>query len=109
MPRRKKTKRKKNWLAKPIILIRNVVFIAIILSVLLVLLLRWVNLPYTSFMLVKQFSSDLTLIKIDWIEIEKIAPHGLIAVVAAEDQKFPHHYGFDIKAILKAIEKNKLL
>ena len=107
MPRRKKTKRKKNWLAKPIILIRNVVFIAIILSVLLVLLLRWVNLPYTSFMLVKQFSSDLTLIKIDWIEIEKIAPHGLIAVVAAEDQKFPHHYGFDIKAILKAIEKNK--
>ena len=107
MPRRKKAKRKKNWLVKPLILIRNVVFIAIILSVLLVLLLRWVNLPYTNFMLIKQFSTDLMLIKIDWIEIEKISPHLLIAVVAAEDQKFPHHYGFDFKAILKAIEKNK--
>ena len=58
-------------------------------------------------MLVKQFSTDLTLFKIDWVNIEKISPHLLIAVVAAEDQKFPHHYGFDVKAILKAIERNK--
>ena len=107
MPNRKKTKRKSFWLTKPVILVRNIVFIAVITSVLLVLLMRWVNMPYTSFMLVKQFSTDLTLFKIDWVNIEKISPHLLIAVVAAEDQKFPHHYGFDVKAILKAIERNK--
>jgi len=107
MPRRKKLKRKNSWFTRPVILIRNIVFIAIALSVSLVLMLRWINLPYTSFMLVKQFSTNLSLQKIDWIEIENISPHLLIAVVAAEDQKFPNHYGFDIKAILNAIEKNK--
>lgn len=36
-----------------------------------------------------------------------ISPHLLVAVVAAEDHKFPDHYGFDFAAIQSALENNK--
>ncbi len=92
---------------KPFIMIRNGVFIFIIISILLTLIFRWVNPPYTSFMLTKGITTQQLPSKINWIEIKKISPHLLIAVVAAEDQKFPNHSGFDFKAIRAAIEKNK--
>lgn len=107
MLRRRKTKRKKSGWMMPIILVRNCIFLAIITSVLLTLLLRWVNLPYTSFMLVKQVSTSQISHKLQWTDIEKISPHLLIAVVAAEDQKFPDHFGFDFAAIQSALEKNR--
>lgn len=107
LKRKKKHKKTNNRWLKPVIIIRNGFFIAILLSIALVLSLRWINLPYTSFMLTKQFSTKLPLLKINWTKVENISPNLLIAVVAAEDQKFPNHYGFDIKAILNAIEKNK--
>ena len=31
--------------------------------------------------------------------------HLLLAVIAAEDQRFPHHYGFDLREIRDAIEE----
>ncbi len=58
-------------------------------------------------MLAKAISSKQIPIKLFWVNIEEISPHLLIAVVAAEDQKFPTHFGFDFKAIQSAIEKNK--
>ena len=71
------------------------------------LLFRWVNPPYTTFMLAKAVSSRQIPVNIYWVDIEKVSPNLLIAVVAAEDQKFPSHFGFDFKAIQSAIEKNK--
>ena len=107
MPRRKRNRRKTSLWAKPIILVRNSIFFIIILSVLMTLLLRWFNPPYTSFMLVKKLSMEQPVLKTHWVDIKEISPYLLIAVVAAEDQKFPNHFGFDIKAIQNALEKNR--
>ena len=86
---------------------RNVVFILVGLSLLTTLALRWINPPYTSFMLVQRLSTDFIPYKINWVAIEDISPNLLIAVVASEDQKFPQHHGFDFKAIQSALEENK--
>lgn len=40
-----------------------------------------------------------------WIDFEHIAPAMRMAVVAAEDQKFPHHFGFDFKSISDAVQE----
>ena len=71
------------------------------------LALRWINPTYTSFMVVQRVSTEFVPYKINWIPIEDISPHLLIASVAAEDQKFPNHYGFDFRAIQSALEDNK--
>jgi monofunctional biosynthetic peptidoglycan transglycosylase len=38
----------------------------------------------------------------DW---ERISPHAAVAVLASEDQRFPHHAGFDLESIADAVEK----
>lgn len=86
---------------------RNLVLILVGLSLLVTLALRWINPPYTSFMIVQRVSTNLIPYKINWVPVKEISPHLLIAAVAAEDQKFPDHYGFDLKAIQSALEQNK--
>jgi len=47
-------------------------------------------------------------IRYQWVDIDKISPHALIAVMASEDQKFPNHWGFDSESIIEALyEKTK--
>lgn len=68
-----------------------------------VLILRVVP-PFTSaFML----ASDAPEVRYDWVAWDKISPNAKLAVVAAEDQKFPEHWGFDFEAIDKALDHNK--
>jgi len=38
-----------------------------------------------------------------WLAFEEISPQLAIAVVAAEDQKFPSHHGFDFESISQAL------
>lgn len=42
-----------------------------------------------------------------WVDYERISPHLKQAVIAAEDDKFIDHEGFDWEGIQKAIEKNQ--
>ncbi len=87
--------------------LRNFVLFFVAITLLATLALRWLNPPYTSFMLAQRITTDFVPYKINWVPIESISSTMLIAAVAAEDQKFPMHYGFDIKAIQSAIESNK--
>ena len=41
-----------------------------------------------------------------WIAGDRIAPAMRLAVIAAEDQRFPEHFGFDFTAIASALEHN---
>jgi monofunctional biosynthetic peptidoglycan transglycosylase len=41
-----------------------------------------------------------------WVSYERISPWLKRAVIAAEDQKFLEHHGFDVEAMEKAYEKN---
>jgi monofunctional biosynthetic peptidoglycan transglycosylase len=42
-----------------------------------------------------------------WKSVEKISPALSLAVIAAEDQKFTEHFGFDMQAIEKAEKYNE--
>lgn len=78
-------------------------------SVMLVLLLRFVPVGYSGFMLQRQASAwfagerDFRL-RQRWVPLRQVSAELPIALVAAEDQKFPLHHGFDVEAIRDAIE-----
>jgi monofunctional biosynthetic peptidoglycan transglycosylase len=42
-----------------------------------------------------------------WVPWSGISPHLAIAVVAAEDQTFPLHHGFDLESISKALRERR--
>lgn len=84
---------------------------AVILSVLLVLCFRWVPPPTSAFMLKRHVEGlihgkSAVVVRYRWVDIEKISPYVPLAMVASEDQKFPHHWGFDLEAISDAVENN---
>jgi len=70
-----------------------------------ILLLKWVDPPITITQLVSLLSGDG--LKRDYVDIRKMSPYARLAVIAAEDQLFPDHSGFDWKSIDKAIAYNK--
>ncbi len=74
-------------------------------NIVILLLLRWLPPPTTAFMLLAK--APKSGIRYQWVPWERISPNLPIAVVAAEDQKFPDHHGFDLTSIEKAIEENK--
>ena len=82
-----------------------------LLSVLQVVALRFVDPPFSAFMAARQLSSWkqgewAPAITYDWRDLERMAPSLPLALVAAEDQNFPAHNGFDFKAIEKARKNN---
>lgn len=42
-----------------------------------------------------------------WVPLDQISAHMVLAVIAAEDQQFPQHKGFDIQAIRLALQHNE--
>mgnify|MGYP005820424611 FL=1 len=78
-----------------------------LITFLLVLLFKWVPLPFTPLMAIRYFEHPDEEIKHDWIPIEEISKNLQLAVICSEDQNFENHSGFDLEAIQKAIENNK--
>lgn len=74
----------------------------LLVSWLPVLLLRWLDPPVTAFMLQQRVFNGGTYQYRwnDWPALGSAAP---LAVMAAEDQKFPDHHGFDLMAIQSAV------
>ena len=76
----------------------------IVLSVLWVLLYRFVPPPITATM-VGDVVGGLGLNK-DWMSIDEIDRDMVRAAIAAEDSKFCQHDGFDLDAIEQAMQRN---
>jgi len=76
-----------------------------------VLALRWMPPPTSAFMFRRSVASLVgghgTPIRYRWVDWPAISPHVRLAVVAAEDQKFPYHWGFDFASISGAIEHQR--
>jgi monofunctional biosynthetic peptidoglycan transglycosylase len=94
---------------KRFLLLSLLAFVA--LTVGSVLLLRWLPPPGSAFM-VHQFFSNLFDdrphdLAYEWRSWGKISAYAGLAVMAAEDQKFPDHLGFDFEAIEKAQAHNE--
>ena len=85
-------------------------FVAV--TVLQVLLLRFVDPPFTAFMAARQIEAwtqrDFGFrIAYDWRDLDEISANVPLAMIASEDQSFATHRGFDFKAIEKARAHNE--
>jgi monofunctional biosynthetic peptidoglycan transglycosylase len=76
-----------------------------------VFILRFLPVPFSTLMVQRRIQSWFDpkpyTSRHDWVPLEDIAPSMGVAVIAAEDQNFPEHFGFDWKAIEKAIAHNE--
>ena len=77
-------------------------------SIALVGALRWLDPPFTSLMLQKwrQAPRSDAPLRYRWSDLEDVSPQVAIAMVAAEDQTFPSHSGFDVPSILDALSEH---
>jgi monofunctional biosynthetic peptidoglycan transglycosylase len=89
------------------ILIRAVVVLALV-TVVLVLPLRWLPPLTSSFMLITWAgeTDGAGRMRYDWTARSAIHPNAAAAVIAAEDQKFFAHRGFDFQSIGHALRHN---
>lgn len=69
------------------------------LTIAIVLLFKVINPPTSMFMLTADQPA-----KYAWVAIEEISPAMQLAVIAAEDQQFPHHNGFDWEQLQLALD-----
>ena len=83
----------------------------LLFSLLVVSLFKWVDPPITSFMIRDKLEAlrkkEKITLRCEWADLKNISPSMQIAVIAAEDQNFSDHHGFDFEAIEKAIKHNQ--
>jgi monofunctional biosynthetic peptidoglycan transglycosylase len=83
----------------------------VVLSVLSVILFRWVPVPVTPLMVIRCLEQKADGKKMhmehDWEPFENITPKLQLAVVCSEDQNYLKHFGFDWGAIQKAMKENE--
>ena len=84
--------------------------VALALPTLVLLALRWLDPPTSAFILTRQWEQlrggRAAAVHHRWVDFDRISPHLAVAVIAAEDQRFPDHHGFDLAAINRALEHN---
>ena len=76
----------------------------------IVLILKWIPPPTTSFIIQKKWEvykqdKNKQDVKYIWKNWDEISPNIKMAVITSEDQNFTNHWGFDFKAIQKAIDE----
>jgi len=92
--------------------LRGALFLGLALaacSLLLVLGLRFLPPPTSAFMLARQFEAlrhgeSQFVLKHTWRPLAQLPDTLVLAVIAAEDQRFPTHHGFDFEQLQKVLE-----
>jgi len=107
----KKKLKKRGILSRVLRLFAQATLLSVLFLFAVLLVFRWVPLPTSSF-IYKQNSLAANAPEIyekaayQWVDWEKIPPHLALAVVAAEDQRFPNHWGIDTIELKKALAQN---
>lgn len=84
---------------------KNFFLLAVVLQFIYLILVKWIDPPITITQTVSVITGNG--LKRDYISYEEMGPNIKLAVIAAEDQLFPDHDGFDVKAIKKAMKYNE--
>lgn len=95
-------RRRRGWPGRIARWLGVVLLVAWLASVAAVVLLRFVPPPITAMMLWQ--GGPLRDLDYVWVDVRDIAPAAPRAVIAAEDQKFLAHHGFDLQSIEGAID-----
>jgi len=90
------------WLAKFTL---KLALVATIASAALVLPWRWLPPPTSAFMLREQLAGRTIYQR--WVPYRSISRNLVLCVIAAEDQKFAAHSGFDLDAIARATQEKR--
>jgi len=100
MKRRSLPARLTRWLAIALLTVT-------VASIVTVAAFRWLPVPVTAFMIHERIAARNSGIALrqrqDWVPWSRISRHAALAVIAAEDQNFFRHDGFDFAAIEKAV------
>lgn len=87
------------------------VALAFAASIVCVVALRWIPPLTTGVMMERRVEALLAWksYKVDyrWVGWSRISKHAGVAVIAAEDQNFPTHHGFDVGSIQQAIDAHE--
>jgi len=86
-------------------IIKKTFIILFIAQLIYIVLLKWIDPPLT----MTQFVSWITGhgLKRDYVNKNEMSAESKLAIIAAEDQVFPDHNGFDFKSIEKAMKHNQ--
>ena len=96
--------RRGGWLGRIIGWIVKGFFLFVLLSLLWVLLYRFVDPPFTLTMAGDRLSGRH--VTRDWMSLDRLDRDSVRAAIAAEDSKFCSHWGFDQDAIAAAMRRN---
>lgn len=75
--------------------------VPVVLSIVLVLPLRWIDPVTSAFML----RDDTEPLRYEWVNWSKMGTALPLAVVASEDQRFADHFGIDTVSIKKSLDE----
>ncbi len=94
-----------------LLVLLKVVLLLLVASFLVTLMLRWVP-PYFTAVMVERRLEALRdgrpwHAAHRWVPWDRISPGAALAVIAAEDQRFADHHGFDVESIQKAIDEHE--
>lgn len=102
---------RKGLLRTPLLWIKRALILLLCLWVGGILLFSFLPVPFSAVMVERQVSEWLTgdfgyVAHSDWVPMSEISSPMALAVMAAEDQKFPEHWGFDVAAIQSVLDKD---
>ena len=102
---------RKGLLRTPLLWIKRALILLLCLWVGGILLFSFLPVPFSAVMVERQLSAWLTgdfgyVAHSDWVPMSEISSPMALAVMAAEDQKFPEHWGFDVAAIQSVLDKD---
>ena len=96
--------RRRSWRVRIRSAAAVVVLLGLALPIMVVLPFRWISPPTSTFMLrYRVEAADDSSLRYQWTDWDHISPHVAVAVIAAEDQRFLAHPGFDIESIQDAL------
>lgn len=81
------------------------IILFVLLPVVLLVLFRFVPVPFTPQMAIGFFSGDD--VRYHWREMSEISPNLTKAVIGGEDEKFCGHHGFDWQSIGQAVKSHE--
>ncbi|MTB66829.1 monofunctional biosynthetic peptidoglycan transglycosylase [Providencia sp. wls1943] len=76
-----------------------------------VVIFKFIPVPFSAVMVERQLFAWINfnfsyVSHSTWVSEKQISPYLYLAVIASEDQNFPHHWGFDLDAIERAYKHN---
>jgi len=88
-------------------LLFKLILLATLISSLPVLLFRFVNPPLSALMIERKIENETLRVQHQWKPWHELPDSLKMAVIAAEDQRFAEHNGFDFEQIQNALKQNE--